>query len=103
MPWALRALADRLVRLCAGVGEDLEDDPMMNEMFRAESANDMRRLTVSAFVAFAICPALPRCRNVRMGRGRCGCAHAPSTPVPLSESAEAARCAHLGGQLLTVW
>ena len=66
VPWALRALADRLVRLCAGVGEDLEDDPMMNEMFRAESANDMRRLTVSAFVAFAICPALPRCRNVRM-------------------------------------
>ena len=49
---------------------------MTNEMFRAESASDMRRLTVSvAFVAFAICPALPRCRNVRMGRGRCGCAH----------------------------
>ena len=47
VPWALRALADRLVWLCAGVGEDLEDDPMMNEMFRAESANDMRRLTVS--------------------------------------------------------
>ena len=106
VPWALRALADRLVRLCAGVGEDLEDDPMMNEMFRAESANDMRRLTVSEqSLPSQSAPPSPVAVTFEWpnGRGRCGCAHAPSTPVPLSESAEAARCAHLGGQLLTVW
>jgi hypothetical protein len=51
LPTRCRATGNALftLKLCAGVGEDLEDDPMTSEMFRAESVSDMRRL-VATFV-----------------------------------------------------